>query len=288
LPASIPNADTKFVHFVSFCYYGGMQTPFVTFRRLGRKGRLGNQLFQIAAAMGIARRHGYHCIFPPWPPAAWFKTELQQRMISPRLYRRFHVRKHTEQSREPYAITLHGNTDLDGYFQSYTWFEDCQDLIRQQFQPRQAIVDSLQRTHAAALATSPCAVHIRRGDYVGAPHRFNIWKSDYYDRAFGLVDATTFMLFSDDMPWVKKRFQGDQFIYVTDQPPCADLFLMSLCACHIIPNSTFSWWGAWLANSSQVVYPLPWMANRRKPVGLFPPHWTALTIPGRSLKKKAR
>ena len=57
---------------------------------------------------------------------------------------------------------------------------------------------------------------------------------------------TTFLFFSDDIPWCRTRFRDRRFVFVEGQAEVADLLLMSLCEGHIIANSSFSWWGAWL------------------------------------------
>jgi hypothetical protein len=268
----------KLSFFSPFCYHDDMprplaasRKPFVTFRSLGRMGRLGNQLFQIAATIGVAKQHGFDYMFPRWPPSRWFKHRLPTRKIRKRLP------THRQVDCEPYTIRLNGSTDLYGYFEGYTWFEHCQDVIRRQFEPQTAIANNLHRQYADLLKENPCAVHVRRGDYVGRDDRFELWDTDYYDRAFEHFPDTKFLMFSDDMPWVRERFQGPQFHYA-GHAPHLDLFLMAMCKQHIIVNSTFSWWGAWLANSEKVIHPLPWITWRPYPKGLFLEHWTSLNI----------
>ena len=79
-----------------------------------------------------------------------------------------------------------------------------------------------------------------------------------------IIIATT-TNFQDDVfvDWCKKNLVTDYPITFVDSK-CNDykdtghLYLMSLCKAHIIANSTFSWWGAWLAKSQFVVGPKTW------------------------------
>jgi hypothetical protein len=69
------------------------------------------------------------------------------------------------------------------------------------------------------------------------------------------------IVFSDDPEWCKNVFKKDPFIISTFEDPFFDLCLMSLCDYHIIANSSFSWWGSWLANSKQTIAPKKWFAG---------------------------
>lgn len=75
-----------------------------------------------------------------------------------------------------------------------------------------------------------------------------------------------FYFFTDDPQWVKQNLYQDGMTVVEHQktdPNYADMFLMSQCKGHIIANSTFSWWGAWLDSKEErvVVSPTRWLNN---------------------------
>ena len=114
------------------------------------------------------------------------------------------------------------------------------------------------------------SVHIRRGDYLENPMYGGICTEEYYKKAIDYikqrVENAKFYLFSNDMPYVQDRFRGEEFVYVennSEDKGYIDLYLMSLCKHHIIANSSFSWWGAWLnaAKSKIVVAPSIWLTN---------------------------
>ena len=74
---------------------------------------------------------------------------------------------------------------------------------------------------------------------------------------------TIFYVFSDDIDFCRHRFIGPQFIFMDQSLDIADMILMSRCASHIIANSTFSWWGAWLnpSASKKVIAPREWFTG---------------------------
>jgi len=233
-------------------------TKFVTFP-LGELGRLGNQLFQVAATIGVARRSGCPFIFPPWPYARQFEFPIPQshsiRQMQRRAQRTFAYEE----------IVVDRATELYGYFQSERYFAHCRDEVRRYFTPHRALSQLLERGFGDLLATRTCSVHVRRTDYVGD----SIWRElaagDYYERAMSQFDPdTTFVIFSDDIQWCKQRFRGRSVFFVEALSAVEDLFLMARCRGHIIANSSFSWWGAWLDPNpdKKVIAPAQWFAGR--------------------------
>ena len=71
------------------------------------------------------------------------------------------------------------------------------------------------------------------------------------------------IIFTDDIPWCKSQeiFSGDRFLISETEDNVYDLCLMSMCESHIIANSSFSWWGAWLADSEKVIAPKRWFGT---------------------------
>ncbi|ETD21592.1 MULTISPECIES: alpha-1,2-fucosyltransferase [Prevotellaceae] len=103
------------------------------------------------------------------------------------------------------------------------------------------------------------SLHIRRGDYVGA-NEYSYFQFggvatlEYYHKAideiYQRIENPTFYVFSDDIGWCKTTFLKNNFIFVDcncGEKSWRDMFLISQCKHHIIANSTFSWWGAWLS-----------------------------------------
>lgn len=156
-------------------------------------------------------------------------------------------------------------TFLSGYWQNERYFSQIEAVIRRDF------TFSDLKIRAAALAKRICAssnsvaVHVRRGDYVSNPVTnkiHGICSQEYYSAALKYLiskfDSIELFLFSDDPDWVKEHFDCSSlpstvvaFSEHVDEP-WHDMHLMSLCRHHIIANSSFSWWGAWLARKGGI------------------------------------
>ncbi len=103
------------------------------------------------------------------------------------------------------------------------------------------------------------AIHVRRGDYIGNPFYVDLLKTDYYQKAMAEFPGAEFILFSDDIEVVKNLplFENCHICTVSD--PALSLSHMIECKGHIIANSSFSWWGAYLSpHGGKVVAPKQW------------------------------
>lgn len=221
----------------------------ITFSKLGSFGRLGNQLFQISAAVGLALRHNTEAKFYPWKYSILFKNQINQTLKSEDIKNRY-KEAHFHYSKIPYYDGL----DISGYFQSYKYFEDCASEIRKLF---------IFNIDAAADVKDFCSIHVRRTDYLAASKYHTVLGLDYYNYAMKYMKnrgIDKFLVFSDDMSWCKENIIGHNIFYSDNTDEIADLALMSKCGHNIIANSSFSWWGAWLNNNENktVIAPERW------------------------------
>ena len=128
----------------------------------------------------------------------------------------------------------------------------------------------------------PIALHIRRGDFLTNNANHNNLTLDYYATALSkFEDDRNVIIFSDDTEWCKQQelFSGDRFLVSESSNPYVDLCLMSMCSDFIIANSSFSWWGAWLANKGTVIAPEKWFGPNNAHLDtsdLYPEHWTVI------------
>jgi hypothetical protein len=111
-----------------------------------------------------------------------------------------------------------------------------------------------------------CSLHFRRGDYVGLEDFHTNLGTDYYNPAISWMQSNIpnclFLAFSDDYEWCKKNLPNNVTIFESKGAEY-DMCAMSLCDSHIIANSSFSWWGAWLSSSSkQVIAPRNWFGPK--------------------------
>jgi hypothetical protein len=247
---------------------------YTTFHTLGHHGRLGNQLFQIAATIGTARRNHCDFIFPHWYYSPYFLNPLPQADDIPVEETDY------EQDFAYHPVDVHVSTTLCGYYQSDKYFKHCEEEIRRYFTPNDklsAMVHSYQEGLFHPINKyKTCSVCVRRGDYVGNIYYTELARTSYYTDAFERFEPDTeFIVFSDEIDWCRKYFQEKRykkyrFLFAEPPQDLAGLFVMASCTHHIIANSTYPWWGAWLNPSLQkrVIAPDSWFSgpalNREK------------------------
>ena len=172
------------------------------------------------------------------------------------------------------------NQYLEGYWQCFQYLQEFPEITEAfQFAPfddDQNIALEKQMGQQPSLS-----VHIRRGDYVKHPKYKDICTLDYYQRAIAKVlemePNCQIFVFSDDLEWCKEHLSQYpcQFIdHNRGANSYKDMQLMSLCHHHIIANSSFSWWGAFLSKKEGItIAPKKWKNNMEGTLQLIPPHW---------------
>jgi hypothetical protein len=258
-------------------------------------GYLGNNLFQVACGYSLAFKNNDELVIPiDWK----YKDIFQDRFFECETKEGFSKRI-TSEYNEPHfhykEIPYQMDMNLNGYFQSFRYFEgvDVQSLFKPNSNLRKTILESvngdLGETYDQILSYHRVtSMHIRRADYLNLPNHFmNVSESDYYAKAIDMLSGVTdyFLIFSNDIPWCRKKFQGKKFIFseTSQERPMGnmsgpfDLFLGSMCKNHIIANSSFSWWQGFLNDSpyKKVVIPKAWFgpALPNDTSGLYPYKW---------------
>ena len=107
-------------------------------------------------------------------------------------------------------------------------------------------------------------IHVRRADYL-EDQKFNICDIHFYreaiDHFIAKEKSTKIIFFSDDINWCRNMFKGSNFYFSKTAenklPSIYDFKLLSLCRHFIIPNSTFSWWAAYLSKYEDSVTIMP-------------------------------
>ncbi len=157
-----------------------------------------------------------------------------------------------------YRIDPDVNTELLGYFQSDKYFEEITAEIKEEFSFKKELRESAQPLLPADQMVS---IHVRRTDYCQKGDYHTNLTRVYYQKALQLFPNHRPVVFSDDIDWCKKEMTwltNDPLFMVNDT--CTDLYLMSLCQSHIIANSSFSWWAAWLGGGDTVA-PKKWFGR---------------------------
>jgi len=181
------------------------------------------------------------------------------------------------------------NAYLIGYWQSEKYFQDYEDIIRKDFTFIKPLEGLNLQLSGQMNQSDSVSLHIRRGDYVSNPETLKthgVCSLSYYQDAVkfvsGKVANPNFYVFSDDIAWAKDHLKIDfpcEYIgHNTGAESYRDMQLMSICKHHIIANSSFSWWGAWLdgRNDKIVIAPNQWFANGTNTSDLLPHSWLVL------------
>jgi len=264
-------------------------------------GGLGNQMFQYAVGRAVSVQSGNPLKLDltelkrdPRRPFQLnqFKTIIEE--ASPRdipllprksLYGQLFVRlknigrvphvRETSSSFDPKILQLRASAYLSGYWQSEKYFAAHADIIRQDFSLREAIASERQRTLSKIREVGAAvSVHVRRGDYVTNASANAVhgtcepgWYGVAMQKMAERVARPTFFIFSDDIQWARDNLPKNEcMVFVEPQADGRDgedMHLMASCHSHIIANSTFSWWGAWLnpRRDKQVLAPARWFRS---------------------------
>jgi hypothetical protein len=225
----------------------------LTFKQLGKFGRLGNQLFQIASTIGIAQKMDVCTEFPevdlPFTHRTWPISDIEWTVVNiPWGYHELNLDKKT-------------NYSLHGYLQSEKYFLHIKDQIREFFTFKEEIV----------CKEDFISVHIRRGDYT--PEYYTLLGSNYYYKALATLPDLPIYVFTDDPKAAKEIIPTYEQLFYSD--PFYDLNLMTKAKYAIIANSSFSWWGAWLSDAEKVIAPKNWFGPKSPfdTKDLIPDHW---------------
>lgn len=173
---------------------------------------------------------------------------------------------------------------LRGYWQSEKYFQAHAAAIRTDFSFKLPLAGDNSLLAKKIGQVNAVSLHVRRGDYVKNPATtamHGVCSVDYYKAAVeylvNRVDNPVFFIFSDDMLWVKENLTVAATTHHVGHNEQAydDMHLMSLCKHHVIANSSFSWWGAWLNASPDkiVVAPQQWFAHPHNTEHLLPQAW---------------
>lgn len=263
------------------------------------KGRLGNQMFQYAAGRALSYRlrtklgldtyfveknklpfqlHKFNIkceqipqkMLPPRKDSNWLNRGLWRLGLKkPKVFHQNGL------GYNPNINKVVDDTYLIGYWQSEKFFIDCKKVIKSDFEiispPTNQNLETYQEILESPLSIS---LHIRRGDYLKGknPSVHGGCSLIYYEKAVSRIVEQVFhstpnlFVFSDDPEWVSENINLPFPIrIICHNPPenaIEDLRLMSVCKHHVIANSSFSWWGAWLGRYENkiIVAPSRWFA----------------------------
>lgn len=230
-----------------------------TYKNLGKlgRGRLGNQLWQIAWMIGQAEGDPSRFqVDPDWSYREFFS--LPDEAYEPK---------------DGPAI------DGEHWYQELKWWQDFQYLVWEWLQPSFDTWSYLKDSYPSWVYNQDvpkCSIHYRRGDYLTNPHMFPTLPDSYYEEGIHRIlledPHTQFLVFSDDFKFIEGKYRDRENFYCVQGVTTAidpanqvgapqdqfDLFTQSECGDHVIANSSFSWWSAFLSASGRAFYPSIW------------------------------
>lgn len=254
----------------------------ISFSQLGNLGHVGNQMFQYAALRGIASNCGYEWAVPAQyefgknyamrssiydifnlPSITLLRTVLPGNPVLSEKY--FHFD-------EDLFNNCPDSVDLNGYFQSYRYFDHIRDELLKEFS---------FKSNSLCQSKDSVVIHVRRGDYVGQPGFHPLCDLEYYKKAMEVFGDENFIVVSDDPDWCS---QQDVFLrckIAINRSVADDLHTMINAKGNIIANSSFSWWGAYLNNNpnKKVIAPQRWFGeqlSQHDTKDLIPEEWIKL------------
>lgn len=236
---------------------------FYSFTMLGKYGRLGNQMFQVSAIFNLARTKNAEILLPN-NELTTVRKYFNIPCIDIGESNEDLIRHRWEEKKFSYDenfYDLPSSIDLLGYFQSWKYIKD-EKSTREIFRFSNETIEKSKKILNNKNAVS---MHIRRTDYLKFPDTHPTLSLYYYEKALKKVlehdNKAEPIIFTDDVSWCESNFKGYPIISQTED---IDMCAMSMCKYHIIANSSFSWWAAWLGKSTEqiVIAPVNWFGPK--------------------------
>jgi len=266
----------------------------ITFIQLGSLGRLGNQLYQYAAAKSVALKtgnilkipnpdhmkwHGQNCLLKSFKLDCEYLELQEYNDIESRFIEPDHMKYCPE------IFDVPKNTDLYGFFQSIHYFEEFEDQIRREF----CLLDTLENEASDYISSLKkdgaqiVSLHVRRGDNTDGTnpslgHYYgdnDVFQGDsvfgrYFQEARKKFEGINvkYLIFTGgsrdqksnekDIEWCKNNISGENILYCEDKSDIMDFAIMKACdhniTCH---NTSFGWWAAYLNKNKEKIVVAP-------------------------------
>lgn len=257
------------------------------------RGGLGNQLFMFASSLEIAQSSGRNLqLVSHWyrdqdqnseQPNSVREYELDNfprirgintwvtNLLEPFLYNIFKFTwKFGEKSLLGFCINVDNQNKSSSLLKTFLIFGYMQepeaynykrlnipDFIRLDEESETKILDDLENIKKTE--SRLICLHVRRGDRISKNSIQFVLTKNYYMNALQQLNykSNKVIVFSDDIKWCQENFLGENFTYYLEKSPSLNLRMMTYCDDFIISISTFSWWGAWLADRKEkrVIFP---------------------------------
>ena len=258
------------------------------------QGRLGNKMFQLASAIGIARKNGRPLIIDSeFHGSVNHLLALTQntyfKVGDPPLNVTILEQKYGHVFYQRYFSLPNKPIEIRGYFQSYKYFRFMKSEIRQLFtfnkkyvESAKLIISDIKENYGN---TAVVAVHVRRRDILSqleycngmrVPRMTYFLKAmEYFKRRYHMVH---FVICTDDVKWCQKHFGKLSDVTISDQSADIDLSTLTQCDDIILSVGSYGWWAGWLNEGTVVYFDKPYADNRTEVMkaDYFLPQWKPL------------
>ncbi|XP_050392519.1 galactoside alpha-(1,2)-fucosyltransferase 2 [Patella vulgata] len=240
-------------------------------------GGIGNQMFLYASAYGIARSTNRIMLMESNTLNNLFNLDITQ--LSRTLCHCVPKKVSTYDcayDEDMLNIPANINYQIGEYLQSYKYFYKYEQDIKRMFRFRQSLKDSANQfltdvaRHYTTISTTTntqitfIGVHVRRGDMLDDYYKkygYVLPGPDYVHKAMDFMrrkfQQTVFIFASNDVPWAKSNFYGNNIFYSSNTDPNLDLVLLASCNHSITTVGTYGWWSAFLAGGTTLYYKYP-------------------------------
>ena len=255
---------------------------------------LGNQLFQYFTSFELSKRYNQELYletsFKKDNKRSFLldKFDLNLKLREKSMFDTFNFELIKDKEKGFQNIILKENRSykLDGYWQSPKYFNSHKSfIINKIYKPI-----NLKEIYSLSIQTLTVSIHVRRGDYVTNKqinNKFMLYEINFFNKAINIIEdlfkdkKIHYLIFSDDFNYIKENFkflENKNIIKSNINNPMSEFQMMMSCDHHIIPNSTFSWWAAWINPNpkKKVLCPKKWFKLNKDNVfikDLLPLDW---------------
>lgn len=275
------------------CEYG-----LITFSKLGSYGDFGNQLFQIAAVLSLSKKYDLKPILPKWKYQRYFNLNNSSYFKDFKVRNKIYLYEN-KSSYENLKLDNTKNYDLEGYRQTDKYFKNIKNEIIEIFKPSEEYIKKIQNDFPIINNENTVSIHIRRGDYLNYLNKnlFYSQTEDYYYNSIKYIQdivksPLTIIIVSNDKNWCKKNLNIINALPNVHYSPFSlqldDFTVLYLCKNHIIANSSYSWWSAYLSNGGITIAPKDWYNGNYKnknTFDLYPKDWILFDVNGKKIDR---
>ena len=152
-----------------------------------------------------------------------------------------------------------------GSFEKYSYFSSIKEILKKEFKPTHPTLESNKKLYSIISSTNSVCLAVRRGDFLIGNNKkiFHVCDNTYFEEAIKYIkekiDNPTFIVFSNDIEWVKEKIIIDApTYYESGKDPVWETFrLMYSCKHFIISNSTMHWWAQFMSNNEDKIVVAP-------------------------------